>query len=363
MKNLSQIKGLINQLNFEEQQQLQEYLTECQNKHSLDFQQVALEQIDSCPHCGSFEIILWGNYKDTKRFMCKKCKRTFTQNTGSIFHHLKEPEKFIKYFTLMFSEDFNTLEALSTRIGISKKTAFYWRHKILISLGSEAPTFKGITEMDDIWFLYSQKGRKGLKYSRKRGGSSRKGDNNFQAKVLITKERESVSDMSLVKIGRLSKSDISRKLSQKFETTSILVSDKHRSISSFAKSENIKHETFIAKKYVKDEIYHVQTVNHIAGELKTRINYWLRGVSTKYLQNYITWYAVRDTYKKSREKVKDVITTSITNRKTWDMFTNIEKLYEQFILNYSVRTYRCPTKKQWKSQNWNFENAKLGIYI
>ncbi len=363
MKNLSQIKELINQLSFEEQEQLSEYLSECQNKHILDFQDIALEQVNSCPHCKSIKIIQWGNYKGTKRFMCKKCNRTFTPNTGSIFYHLKKSDEFIKYFTLMFSEDFNSLQSLSSRLCISKKTAFDWRHKILISLGSKSPNFKSITEMDGVWFLYSQKGRKGLKYSRKRGGSRRRGDNDFQAKVLITKERGGVSDMSLLKIGRLSKSDISRKLSQKFEPTSILVSDKHSSISSFAKSENIRHETFTAKNHVKDKLWHVQTVNNIASSLKTRINYWLRGVSTKYLQNYITWYAIRDKYKKSKEKVKNVITDSISNRKAWDMFTNIEKLYKDFILNHSVRTYRCPTKEQWKSQNWNLENAKLGIYL
>ena len=263
----------------------------------------------------------------------------------------------------MFSENFNSLEALSKRVHISKKTAFEWRHRILISLGSESPNFKGITEMDGIWFLYSQKGRKGLKYSRKRGGSSRKGDNNFQAKVLITKERDGGADMSLVKIGRLSKADISRNISGKFESTSILVSDKHSSIASFAKSEHIKHESFIAKKHVRDKIYHVQTVNNIAGSLRSKINNGLRGVSTKYLQNYVNWFAVKDKYKSSKDKVKKTIMLCISNRKSWDMFTNIENLYKEFILNYSVRTYRCPTKKQWKSQNWNYENAKLGIYI
>lgn len=363
MESLAQIKEQINQLSFEEQHQLDEYLTEHLRKHVQDFKQTALEQTNACPHCGNLKIIQWGNYRGMKRFKCKKCNRTFTPITGSAFHHIKEMDKFIKYLTLMFSEDFNDLKTLSVRIGISIKTAFDWRHKILISLGSEAPNFKGITEIDDIWFLYSQKGRKGLKYSRKRGGISRQGDNNFQAKVLITKERKGALDMSLVKIGRLSKADISRKLGGKFEKTSILVSDKHSSIASFAKSEHIKHESFIAKKHMKNKIYHVQTINNIAGSLDTRINHLLRGVSTKYLQNYVTWFAIKDNYKNSKEKVKKIIIRCISNRKTWDMFTNIEKLYEQFILSYSVRTYRCPTKRYWKSQFWNIENAKSGVFI
>ena len=61
--------------------------------------------------------------------------------------------------------------------------------------------------------------------------------------------------MSLIKIGRLSKKDIERRLSGKFETTAILVSDKHRSISSFANSENNKHKLFKALEHMKDKIY------------------------------------------------------------------------------------------------------------
>jgi len=45
------------------------------------------------------------------------------------------------------------------------------------------------------------------------------------------------------------------------------------------------------------------------------------------------------------------------------MITKSEKLYEQFLVIHSVRTYRFPTQKIWKYQNWNFENAKFGIYI
>jgi len=41
-----------------------------------------------------------------------------------------------------------------------------------MQLRSNIGDFENITEVDDIWFLYSQKGRQGLKYSRNRGGTS-----------------------------------------------------------------------------------------------------------------------------------------------------------------------------------------------
>jgi hypothetical protein len=46
--------------------------------------------------------------------------------------------------------------------------------------------------------------------------------------------------MSLACIGRLTKADIERKISGRFSEDCVLVSDKHRSIAAFAKSENLK---------------------------------------------------------------------------------------------------------------------------
>lgn len=363
MSAIIQIKEQIAALNFEELYELEEFISGNIDKQKQSIIEIALPQKCDCPHCMSSEIIKWGNSKGFQRFMCKKCKRTFTNKTGSLLHHIKKADELIKYSMLMFSEGINNLETLAKRIGISKKTALDWRHKILISLGSEAPVFKKLTEIDGVWFRYSQKGRKGLKYSKKRGRSSHQGDSGFQAKVLITKERKGILDMSFIKIGRLSKKDIARRLSGKFEKTSVLVSDKHRSIASFAKSEDITHESFIASEHVRDKIYHVQTINNIAGFLDTSINRQLRGVSTKYLQNYVTWATLQDNNKRNKNKVKEIITDCISNKNSWDMFTNIEKLYKDFIMKYSVRTYRCPTKKHWKSQFWNFENAKLGAFL
>jgi transposase-like protein len=363
MSILARIKEQISLLSFEEQYLLVEHLSLQQDIQKQDILQRLSAQVEFCPHCKSSKIIKWCKYKDTNRFKCKKCAKTFIPNTGTAVHWLKKPSAFIDYAVVMFSEGFNSLKSQSKRVGVSARTAFDWRHRILTALGSEAPDFKGLTEMDDIWFRYSQKGRQGLKYSRKRGRSSHKGDNNFQAKVLITKDRGAGLDMSLLKIGRLSRKDISGKLSGKFKETATLISDKHPSIKSFSNSEHINHKSFIAKHHTKDETYHIQTVNNLAGSLKAGVNYCLRGVSTKYLQNYASWFAVKEKYKNHKDKVRSIIIDCISNTKAWDMFTNIEKLYEQFILNHSVRTYRCPTKRTWKYQNWNFENAKSGSFI
>ena len=363
MEDFKAVLQRISEASLDELYILKESLSARDTEEKQEIYTGLSEQVEQCPHCQSSKIIKWGTYKDKIRYMCKSCKRTFIPTTGTALHCLKKPDMFLNYVTVMLSEGFDSLASEAKRIGISKTTAFEWRHRLLISLGSEAPCFNGLTEMDDIWFRYSQKGRKGLKYSRKRGRSSHKGDNGYKTKLLIAKERDGELDMSVVTVGRLSAKDISNRLNGKFGEDSILISDKHPSISKFSNTENIKHENFTAKLHVKDEIWHVQTVNRLASAIKSGINHQLRGVSTKYLQNYATWFSMMEKYKSSKDKVKEIIMRSLSNLKAWDMNTNIEKLYEQFILNHSARTYRCPTKKKCKSQNWNFENAREGVFL
>lgn len=363
MDTLTKLLSEVSQLNFEDLFLLKERILLETANQKADIYTKLSEQLKVCPYCGDENYIKWGRYREMNRYMCKTCQRTFVPTTGTAIHCSKKPDEFINFSAVMFSEGMNTLKNQSKRVGISKTTAFYWRHRILIAMGCEIPVFKNATEMDDIWLRYSQKGRKGLKYSRKRGRSSHKADNNFQSKIMITKERNGELDMSFIKIGRLSEKDLTDRFSEKFTETSILYSDMHPSIRAFSSSQNIKHESFKAKNHVKNKLCHVQTVNYLAGAFKDIVNKHLRGVSSKYLQNYANWFAVREKYKKSKDGVKNMITDCFSNIKAWDMSTNIEKLYEQFLSNHSVRTYRCPTKKKWKSQNWNFENAKSGIYL
>ena len=308
----------------------------------------------NCPHCMGSDIIKWGKNKTNERYKCRGCNRTFSHITGSPAHNIKKKNNWVKFGKELFNGQYFTLEELAKRTGISVPTAFDWRNKLLCSLNDSNKNFEGITEIDDIWFLYSQKGRKGLKYSRKRGGTSHRGDNDFRTKVLITSDRMDTLDMSVVRIGRLQKQDIVRSVGDKLSDKTTLVSDKHQSIAGFAKDAGIPHISFKANTHCKDKDYHVQTVNNIAGRFKTMVNRKLRGVSTKYLQNYANWFRINEKYKAVQDNVTGIIKESMLAQNTWDRYVNTERLYSNFIKNFSQRTYRCPTKRSWKSQNWNY---------
>lgn len=345
MQIQEKIKRLFAKLDKAEQKKV---LRSLENKSQPLDSTVKQAPVTTCPYCESTDFSKNGKRGTIQRYVCKSCVKVFSGKTGTFLHGIKNGKKFKRYFNLML-EQFLPLSVMSEKIGISHQTAFDWRHKILSGLNITTEEFNGITEIDDIWFLYSQKGRKGLKYSRVRGGSRRQGDNKYQVKLLITADRENQRDMSVLKIGRISKSDIQSKIGGKFNESCTLVSDKHRSISSFAKSEGIRHKSFISSNHTAGNDYHVQTVNNMATRLKEVVNHRLKGVSTKYLQNYSNWFGQIEEIKNQPKGILKVKKTLLKNKEAWDIFTNTEKDYKSFIKTHSERTYRCPTKRKWKT--------------
>lgn len=72
---------------------------------------------------------------------------------------------------------------------VTHVTLFYWRHKILAAL-KQIPTesFQGIVEMDETYFLFSEKGKRKIteRKPRKRSGKAKyRGVSNDQVCVLV----------------------------------------------------------------------------------------------------------------------------------------------------------------------------------
>ena len=347
-------------LNYSEKVSLLKELSNSLNEETQECKKVV---VIKCPYCQSGQIVKNGSIKGHQKYKCKDCNKAFSNSTGTNVHGIKKADKYEEYKTVLLTEGLFPLKKMASRIGISEQTAFDWRHKILCTLKSDNTQFDGIVEIDDIWFLYSQKGRQGLKYSRKRGGSKRKGDNNFQAKLLVTSDRKGTNNLSLARIGRLRTDDIQRKVGGRFKEGATLVSDKHSSISAFAKKNGINHVSFKSSKHGADKEHHVQLVNNMASRLKKLINRDLKGVSTKHLQCYANWFSFNEANKKENQTILKANQQLGKNADTWNTFTNIEAMYKKFIKEYSVRTYRCPTKRNWKNQQWNDDMIAAMSYV
>jgi len=287
-----------------------------------------------CPHCGSFKYNNFGMDKGSKRYRCKECKRTFTEFTGTWLSKIHKKALTGDYLKLMNEE--KSLDKIKVELGINKKTAFDWRHKILSGIeNSGKGPFQGITESDETFFLISEKGTKQTSRSpRKRGGNAKKrGINNVQVAVIVTADRLSEIDMTLARIGRIKKIDIQRAIGERISGQTILCSDSHVSYKGFAIDKKIEHHAIRAnlKQYVKKKIYHVQHVNSIDSRMKKWIENRFMGVSTKYLQKYLNWFRSKEMLKGSVNFIEEFTNQSLENMTAWNSFKAISSNFEKLI--------------------------------
>jgi len=335
-----EIKTLFKRLPSAEQidilKNLHEFTSSPNNKIHEIKSEILSNEIQKCPHCGSREFIGWGRDKKIKRFKCKSCKRTFTEYSGTWVSHIHHKDLLDKYVDLMLQE--KSIAKISEELEISIQTSFDWRHKILGSIEkNEAEKFKNLTESDETFFLHSQKGQeKVTEKSRKRGGKSNKsGISKEQVAVIVTTDRKKEIELSVATLGRIKKSDIESAIGSKIDENTILCTDSHASYKGFAIDNKIEHHMVKAKikEYAKDKIYHVQTVNSLDSRLKPWINIKLKGVATKYLQNYLNWFKMKETLKKSKNRVREFIRITIMNNNAWEKFMDLQDNYDNWMFS------------------------------
>ena len=107
-----------------------------------------------CPHCNSELISRNGKYNGKQRYICKDCRKTFTDFTNSATYRSKKSlDKWLKYAKCM-------IMGLSIRksakiVGINIATSFFWRHKILDCISDFLGTghVDGVIEADEVFLL------------------------------------------------------------------------------------------------------------------------------------------------------------------------------------------------------------------
>jgi len=291
-------------------------------------------KIGCCPHCNSKKYRKHGIDKGSQRYFCNNCKRTFTEYSGTWLAGIHKKELVEPYLKLMEQE--LSLDKIKVNLGINKKTAFDWRHKVLSGLENvDKGNFKGVTESDDTFFLQSSKGRKlEDRPPRKRGGAaSKRGINNEQVAVIVTADRDRELDLSVARFGRIKKIDIERAIGPRVSKETILCSDSHVSYKGFAIDNEIEHHAIRAdlKQFVKQKVYHVQHVNSIDSRLKKWLEYQFGGVSTKYLQKYLNWFKAKEKLKESKDFLKEFANKSLEDTTARNRYKLIAQGYEELI--------------------------------
>lgn len=275
----------------------------------------------SCPHCGCVEgVSRNGHRKDgTQRYLCTNCGKSSVATTNSITSGTRKDLETWKQFIRCMVNGFSVRKT-AVECEIHKNTAFIWRHKVLDALTqiSDKTKLDGIIEADETFFPISYKGNhKKSKFvmprePRKRGKSVRvRGLSNEQVCVPCAVSRNGKAFGKVANLGRVSSIDLDKVYDNKIDSDATLCTDKMNSYVRFANRNDFKLVQLKSGKSKKG-IYNIQRINSYHSELKGFLRPF-KGVSTKYLNNYLVWNNLIKMNKQSlQDKVQFVLKSSIS---------------------------------------------------
>ena len=250
-----------------------------------------------CPHCGSHHVIRFGKYNNRQRYMCKDCNKTSIDLSSTPLNRTHYPDKWIPFIECMLKG--YSLRKSAEIVEVTWVTLFYWRHKLLSALKqANIKPFDGIVEMDETYFLYSEKGKKHIsdRKSRHRGGVSKfRGISHEQVCVLVARDRNKNTVSKVTCMGRILKTQVDKTIGDYLSSQNILCTDSWRAYKSYAEEKGMQHYRIKSdgKTHVIKGIYHIQNVNSYHQRLKKWIDRF-NGVASKYLDNYLAWFKFLD---------------------------------------------------------------------
>lgn len=241
------------------------------NNSNITTKPIQIPVAHCCPHCKSTHFVRNGIHKDVQRYKCKTCNKTFKDTTGTPLHGLHKKAKIEKYLEALRAG--LSVRKAAKYVGIATSTAFEWRHKLLSSLNmrpqvQEQETVAGIAI---IRKPYSAKGRQ----------------KEPEKYTLPSKSIVIISDRNII-ITKL----------KDFKTGK----DASKSIKSFIYKG---YFAAVPDKLLRNAIRKTANVTPIRSQKQSllyknkasffisAIEDWMdkfRGVASKYLQNYWSWY-------------------------------------------------------------------------
>ena len=152
---------------------------------------------------------------------------------------------------------------------------------------------EGIVEMDETFFVESNKGSRNLKHRpprKHRGVARKRGISNEQVAVLVGISRDGDILSRAAGRGRLSADQVARAVGGNLMPDSTLVTDSMSGFTTYAKREGLRHVRLNSRQGVYTQgVHHIQHVNNYHAGLKE----WMRrfcGVASKFLDHYMAWF-------------------------------------------------------------------------
>ena len=231
-----------------------------------------------CPHCKSSNFILWGKRNDLQRYKCKCCTKTFNSLTKTPLARLRRKGHWLDY-TRCLKEGL-TIRKAAVKCNISKNTSFRWRHRFITNLKYiKTNKLGGIIESNQLILKESFKGNRSIKFEMK----------NDRKDVFIIYAIDRNNNIFDITNKGFNTRLLNSELGQKIIEDSLLYSTNNRIFSEFSQLNNFKHISIKTNKKIH-KLSHTNKVDSYKSEFENWIIKHFKGVATKYLENYVSWF-------------------------------------------------------------------------
>ena len=183
------------------------------------------------------------------------------------------------------------LSIVARRKGVSatRRGGSNWT-PISILVGHPCKLFHSIVEVDETYVLESRKGDRNLdRKARRRGGkASKRGLSDDQVPILFAVDRSGTTTCSV--LPSVTADNVQSVLEPRIDDEIVLVTDVNNIYPPCAKSLGIKHEALNQSAGERKRgAFNIQKVNNRHSLFKDFLRRY-RGVSSKYLGNYLRWF-------------------------------------------------------------------------
>ncbi len=274
-----------------------EYKDVCKGKDS-NHKILKRERQGCCPYCGSIQIMKNGKRKsNVQKFICRDCHKSHCSTYNSVLYKTKK--SYDEWSTFIECELLHlTLEETAYKVGISKTTAFAWRHKLYKSIENHIDSIK-LTKIIRLDATYERINLKGTKpknmprSSKKRTskGSSMRGISHHKVCIITGIDEKDNIIMKIAGIGReaIEHYQISN---DRLVDPELLITDQAWGYTTYAKQLKCELDQIPTGCHKSSNGNDLNVLNGIHSELKL----WLKkyhGVSTKHLQGYLNMFVFK----------------------------------------------------------------------
>ena len=289
----------------------------CKDIHTDDFM--------PCPNCGSVNTKKYGKVRGKQRFLCKDCRKTFGYTTGTVIVNAKVNEPQWKIMLRGFIEN-QSMKAISKEADLSPSSVWINKLKLcmaIMSLYGTQDNFVDIAECDEYYAPTSFKGKRDPKFfmdilgrmprhhwNREEkiewlikngfysnlindpqkleevlasGDKKKQGISDDQTCILTCQDRSGHLVIVPVGVGRLESDDVHKRLTGRFPTDGIMVTDSHKAYPKFAENEKIQLEQIPSGKHTNGA-YNLSRINSLHSDLSAYWNEHKENIpATKYM--------------------------------------------------------------------------------